>query len=152
MAGRRGIAGWCVALAALVLPGCGGLFGTDAVIQSAHVVFLTRDDCAHVVTNRNRASFAVLGLPDGFDARQGDLVVGNLGTGPRLLDIVPFREQSPTRTLSFEVVDHDLSLAEAQDLYYGFCPLPPSAIPAGTPGFPLAPDTTDAPPDTTGTF
>lgn len=143
MAGRWGIAGIGVALAALVLPGCGGLFGTEAVIQSAHVVFLTRDDCGHVVTNRTRNSFAVLGLPDGFDAQQGDLIAGNLGNGRRLLDVVPFREQAATRTLTFDVVDHDLSLAEAQAIYYDFCPLPqPESVP----------DTTVAPPDTTGVF
>lgn len=142
MTGRRGIVGYCVALAALVLPACGGLFGTDAVTQSAHVVFLTRADCDHVVTNRTRNSFAVLGRPDAFDARQGDLIVGNLGNGRRLLDVVPFGEQTATRTLSFDVVDHDLSLAEAQNLYYDLCPLPVEEITPSIPGLPLSPDTT----------
>ena len=161
MIGRWGVAGFCVALAALLFPACSGLLGTEAVVQSAHVVFLTRADCQHLVTNRTRTSFAVLGMPDGFDARQGDLIVGNLSSGQRLLDVVPFGEQAVTRTLSFEVVDHNLSLAEAQDLYYDLCPLPPTAIPPGTPGLPLAPDAPgdevppgevrpDAPADTTG--
>lgn len=141
-----------IALAALLFPACSGLFGTEAVTESAHVVFLTRADCSHLVTNRTRTSFAVLGTPEGFDARQGDLIVGNLRTGPQQLGVVPFGAQAIDRTLTFEVVDYDLSLAEAQRLYYNFCPLPPSEVPPGTPGLPLAPDTTDVPTDTSSVF
>lgn len=139
MIGRSGIAGCCAVLAALLLPACSGLFGTEAVTESAHVVFLTRDGCSHVVTNRTRTSFAVLGTPDDFDARQGDLLVGNFRTGALRLGVVPFDAEEITRTLVFDIVDYDLSLAEAQRLYYDFCPLPPPEIPP------------DAPADTTGT-
>jgi len=149
MAARSGIAGCCIALAALLLPACGGLLGTEAVTEAAHVVFLTRADCSHVVTNRTRTSFAVLGAPDEFNPRQGDLLVGNLRTGAHQLGFVPFGAQGVERTLTFEVVDYDLSLAEAQDLYYDFCPLPAREMPPGTPDLPLAPD--EVPPDTTGT-
>ena len=157
MIGRRGSRRSCVALAALLFPACSGLFGTEAVTESAHVVFLTRSDCSHLVTNRTRNSFAVLGLPGDFDARQGDLLVGNLRTGAQQLGFVPFGAQGVERTLTFEVVDYDLSLAEAQRLYYDFCPLPLTAIAPGTPGLPLAPDevspdTTGMPSDTTSVF
>jgi len=150
MVGRRGIQRNCVALAALLLPACSGLFGTEAVIESAHVVFLTRADCSHLVTNRTRTSFAVLGTPADYAPRQGDLLVGNLRTGAQQLGFVPFGAQGVERTLTFEVVDYDLSLAEAQRLYYDVCPLPAREIPPGTPGLPLTPDMTDAPSDTTG--
>lgn len=161
MAGRPGprIGCICVGLAVLFFPACSGLFGTEAVIESAHVVFMTRDDCPRFVTNRTRNSFAVLATPDGFDPRQGDLIVGNLRSGAQQLGFVPFGAQEVERTLTFEVVDYDLSLAEAQDLYYDFCPLPPTEIPPGTPGLPLAPDEVppgdvppDVPPDTAGVF
>ena len=163
MMGRSGITGGCVVLAALLLPACSGLLGTEDVIESAHVVFLTRADCSHIVTNRTRNSFAVLGVPDDLDPQQGDLIVGNLRTGSLRLGLVPFGAQDVERTLVFDVVSYDLSLAEAQDLYYDLCPLPPREIPPGTPGLPLAPDAPgdevppgevrpDTPPDTSGVF
>jgi hypothetical protein len=162
MTGRRGIGSLCAALAALLLPACTGLLGTEAVID-AHAVFLTRDGCPYFVTNLTRNSFAVLAAPAEFDPRQGDLLVGDLNEGVRSLEVVPFGEQDIARTLSFEVAGHGLSLEEAQDLYYGFCPLPPGEIPPGTPSLPLAPDATDdgvppgevrpeTPPDTAGVF
>jgi hypothetical protein len=157
MTTRWGIRSLCGAVAVLLLPACSGLLGTEDVIESAHVVFLTRADCSHVVTNRTRTSFAVLGTPDDFGAQQGDLIVGNLRTGSLRLGLVPFGAQEVERTLVFDVVDYDLSLAKAQELYYDFCPLPAREIPPGTPGLPLAPgavpvDTTVVPADTSNVF
>ena len=136
------------------LPACSGLFGTEAVIESAHAVFLTRPDCPYVVTSETQRGFAVLTPQDDFAPRQGDLILGNLSTGTLTLDVVPFGTETATRTVPFDVAGHGLSLAEAQAFYYGYCPLPPPPIPPGTPGLPLAPDGVplDIPPDTSGTF
>ncbi|MEP0547533.1 MAG: hypothetical protein ABJF88_11425 [Rhodothermales bacterium] len=151
MAGLRIVAG--VFLLAF-LPACSGLLGTESVIESAHAVFLTRPDCPYVVTSETQRGFAVLTPQDDFAPRQGDLILGNLSTGALTLAVVPFDAETATRTVPFDIAGHDLSLAEAQAFYYGYCPLPPAAIPPGTPGLPLAPDGVplDVPPDTTGAF
>ncbi len=107
------------------------------------------------MTNETQRSFAVLTPQDGVALQQGDLLLGNLRTGTLTLDVVPFGTQTAiARTVPFEVAGHGLSLAEAQAFYYGYCPLPPAAIPPGTPGLPLAPEDVplDVPPDTSSTF
>ena len=151
MAGLR-IAAGVLLLASL--PACSGLLGAESVVESAHAVFLTRPDCPYFVTNETEGSFAVLTPRADFAPRQGDLLVGNLRSGALDLDLVPFGAEIASRTVPFDVAGHGLSLAEAQAYYYGYCPLPPAAIPPGTPGLPLAPDGVplDAPPDTTGAF
>ena len=156
-----------VVLGVLVLPACGGLgdglFGAETDILAAHAVFLTQPDCPYVVTNQRRDQFAVLTPRGTYAPRQGDLLVGSLRTGEVGLDIVPFGAEEIERSARFEVAGHSLDLAEAQDLYYGFCPLPAREIQPGTPGLPLAPDASGddvppgevrpgAPPDTTGVF
>lgn len=115
-------------LFAASLPACGGLgdeiLGAEPAPEVAHAVFMTRPDCPYFVTNQTRNQFAVLTPRDGFAPRQGDLLVGILRDGVLPLEVVPFGDQGIARTLTFEVAGHDLSLAEAQDLYYSACPLP----------------------------
>jgi hypothetical protein len=151
MPGLRAVAG---CLLAAFLPACSGLFGAEAVTESAHAVFLTQADCPYVVTNQTRDQFAVLTARGTYAPRQGDLLVGNLRRGEVRLAIVPFGEEAIARSATFEVAGYSLALAEAQDLYYGFCPLPPAAVPPGTPGLPLAPDAPqdEVPPDTSDVF
>ncbi len=135
-----------VLLALAAGPGC----SSPEVIESAQAVFMTRPGCPYVVTNKTRRSFAVLAPRGDFAPRQGDLLVGDLRTGTLSLQVVPFDAQAITGTVPFEVVGHDLSLAEAQALYYGACPLLPDTV--RSTGLPLAPEGVplSVPPDTTG--
>ena len=116
-------------LLATALPAC---TGPENAIESAHAVFMTRPDCPHFVVNMTADRFAVLSPPDGFAPRQGDLLVGNLRVGALALDIAPFGAEEITETATFEVTGHDLSLAAAQRLYYGFCPLSATPAPVDT--------------------
>ncbi|MEM1042113.1 MAG: hypothetical protein AAGI91_05735 [Bacteroidota bacterium] len=110
-------------LAALLLPGCAGLFGAETTVESAHAVFVARPGCAHLIARTPGTGYAVLRPRGDYAPRQGDILVGNLRRGSLALGIVPFGANGLDGSEQFEVVQHGLSLAEAQEVYYGLCPL-----------------------------
>ena len=123
-------------LLAIFLPACSG--SEEATIESAHAVFVVRPGCDYFIARTTGRGYLVASPTDSYRPRQGDLLVGNAGTGERRFGIVPSGTNDMSPAQSVRVVDYDLSIAEAQDLYYGYCPLS------------TLPDETAA--DTTGTF
>ena len=122
-------------LVAVLLPACSG--SDEATIESAHAVFVVRPGCDYFIAQTTGRGYLV-GAPSGtYAPRQGDLLVGNLSDGEIRLGVVPARTNDLGPTEPIRVVEHGLSLADAQRLYYGYCPLPAAPPPAA---------------DTTGTF
>ncbi len=110
-------------LAALSLPACAGLFGTETAIESAHSVFVARPGCPYFTAKTPGAGYAVLRPTTDYAPHRGDLLVGNLQRGGLALGVVPAGANDLREGERFEVVQFDLALAEAQAVYYGLCPL-----------------------------
>ncbi len=115
-----------VLLAVFLVAGC---FNAESVTESAHAVFVTRPDCPYLIAKTPGAGYAVLQPSGDYTPRRGDLLVGNLQRGGLALGVVPFGTNDLEGSEQFEVVQHSLSLAEAQATYYGQCP--PPALGAG---------------------
>lgn len=105
---------------ALLLSACSG--AEEAAIESAHAVFVARPGCDYVIAKTTGRGYAVLRPTGAYEPSQGDLLVGNLRDGTLTLGLVPVASDDLTPGLAFEVARHDLALADAQRLYYGFCP------------------------------
>ena len=105
---------------ALLLSACSG--AEEAAIESAHAVFVARPGCAYVIAKTTGRGYAVLRPTGAYEPAQGDLLVGNLREGTLTLGLVPTGTDDLTPGVAFEVAGHDLALADAQRLYYGYCP------------------------------
>lgn len=122
-------------LLAVLLPACSG--SEEASIESAHAVFVARPGCDYFIAQTTGRGYLVATPSAGYAPRQGDLLVGNLSDGEIRLGVVPAGTNDLGPSEAIRVVEHGLSLADAQRLYYGYCPLPVAPGPAA---------------DTTGTF
>ncbi len=119
-----GVGSLLLLLAVLWLPGCAGLFASETTIEAAHSVFVTRPGCPYFTAQTTGEGYAVLRPQGTYTPHQGDLLVGNLRRGGLALGVVPFGTNDLGESERFEVVQHGLTLAEAQEVYYGLCPLP----------------------------
>lgn len=104
---------------ALLLSACSG---SEEALESAHAVFVARPGCEYVIAKTTGRGYAVLRPTGAYEPRQGDLLVGNLRDGTLTLGLIPVTTDDLTPGFAFEVAGHDLALADAQRLYYGFCP------------------------------
>lgn len=109
-----------LAAALVLLPACSG---SEEATESAHAVFVARAGCDYVIAKTTGRGYAVLRPTGPYDPRQGDLLVGNLREGSLTLGLIPTATAGLTPGLAFEVARYDLALADAQRLYYGFCPV-----------------------------
>jgi len=119
-------------LLAVLLPACSG--SEEAAIESAHAVFVVRPGCEYFIAQTTGRGYLVAAPSGTYAPRQGDLLVGNLSDGEIRLGIVPARTNDLGPAEPIRIVEHGLSLGEAQRLYYGYCPLPVAPAPADTTG------------------
>ena len=117
-----------VLLLALWLPACSG--SEEAAIESAHAVFVVRPGCDYFIAQTTGRGYLVAAPSGAYAPRQGDLLVGTLSDGEIRLDVVAARTDDLSPGEPIRIVGHDLALADAQGLYYGYCPLPASPPPA----------------------